>query len=815
MADISKINGVEIGNISKLDGVEKDNINTFHSGEVPASQADPANVDMTSGDNDHPFGADYQSFGNVACTAVVGGTTYVAVCGSDNANSRYPTVRVGTWNGSAVTWGDKVTIHTDGEVMGHGLVWDEDNERFIGTMFDYGNNTNNYNDITVFGASLTTSGSGSPKIANINLSNMYRPYDDNNGDNYNQYVHGNNAIIYDRGANRAVVFWEKGGPSSGSSKGGDPDDIVGAVLSFTDVSSNNAITTSDFTVIHDDPSNARSYFTYDSNVNRIINVSQGFSSGDFKVKAGTITGTGATLTVNSTTSYSKNSIVNSNIGNSDSSISLAANYVSYQNNPIVFDTQNNVTHVMLWDDDVDDFVLTNFTTGSDNSITWAVSNGQPIRSNGLATQYSGDITQGKTSGWDKVSQPYFTTNIGFDPQFKRIVISGSDSVSASGAKQQGAAVAYSSTTGYHFIGTLIQMLTNAQGGGGWKMESVGDKIGYSNTFNGGAMFYHYRQNNGTGYGSTLYGMTAGAGQRTASAGIFSAGNSVLPAAATRLTGIGLSRFASMAVGGAGASNSWNGSSYPDVLTTTTEYNGSAVISGGNMNVARFSPSGSGSITAGLMVGGTGTAGHGAGTASVNSAEEYNGTSWSNASDTTSAVGGDNPGGCGSQTNSLFAGGYINAYHDSVESYDGTNFANEADYPTNIYVVAAAGSSKDDNIFFGGYVSSRVNTNYSYNSAGSGAWTTLNSLSAANSSFMSSGTSTDCVLTGGADLGNDDGEIWNGTSWAASATNGLGTLDKYAGSRTVNAGGTSNAVFFGGGSAGNYSDATNTICHHDR
>jgi hypothetical protein len=89
------------------------------------------------------------------------------------------------------------------------------------------------------------------------------------------------------------------------------------------------------------------------------------------------------------------------------------------------------------------------------------------------------------------------------------------------------------------------------------------------------------------------------------------------------------------------------------------------------------------------------------------------------------------------------------------------------------------------------------------------------MSAANSSFMSSGTSTDCVLTGGQDLGNDDGEIWNGTSWAASTTNGLGSLDKYAGSRTVNAGGTSAAVFFGGGSAGNYSDATTTICHHDR
>ena len=127
MPDISKVNGGEVGNISKVDNVETGNVDTLLSGEFPIAQADPANVDMTSGDNDHPFGATYQSYGNVACTAVVGGTTYVAVCGSDNANSRYPTVRVGTWNGSAITWGDKVTVHTDGECFGHGIVWDEDN----------------------------------------------------------------------------------------------------------------------------------------------------------------------------------------------------------------------------------------------------------------------------------------------------------------------------------------------------------------------------------------------------------------------------------------------------------------------------------------------------------------------------------------------------------------------------------------------------------------------------------------------------------------------------------------------------------------
>ena len=42
MADISKINGVEIGDIDKVDGVEKGDIDTIHSGEVPASQTNPS-----------------------------------------------------------------------------------------------------------------------------------------------------------------------------------------------------------------------------------------------------------------------------------------------------------------------------------------------------------------------------------------------------------------------------------------------------------------------------------------------------------------------------------------------------------------------------------------------------------------------------------------------------------------------------------------------------------------------------------------------------------------------------------------------------
>ena len=38
MPDISKVNGVEVGNISKVDNVETGNVNTLLSGEFPAQQ---------------------------------------------------------------------------------------------------------------------------------------------------------------------------------------------------------------------------------------------------------------------------------------------------------------------------------------------------------------------------------------------------------------------------------------------------------------------------------------------------------------------------------------------------------------------------------------------------------------------------------------------------------------------------------------------------------------------------------------------------------------------------------------------------------
>ena len=48
MPDISKVNGVEVGNISKVDNVETGSVNTMLSGSFPAQQADPAQTSLTN-----------------------------------------------------------------------------------------------------------------------------------------------------------------------------------------------------------------------------------------------------------------------------------------------------------------------------------------------------------------------------------------------------------------------------------------------------------------------------------------------------------------------------------------------------------------------------------------------------------------------------------------------------------------------------------------------------------------------------------------------------------------------------------------------
>ena len=793
MPDISKVNGVEVGNISKVDNAETGNISTLLSGSFPAQQSDPANVDMTSGDNDHPNGT-YQTWGPAATVANISGTEYLVVAYGDQNDGDKPKVRIATWDGSALSWGDEVAIRTTGSSYANGICFDPNTNRIFGSCME--SSGSGYNDYFAYAAGIATSGSGAPKLENVDdVSDVYHPSDDGGSSNYNQTGKHVGNMIYDDNADRALIFFEKGGPDSGSSHGGDYHDFVVASVTLDDVSSNNNITVSDLSVVKDEGDHGQ--MSYDQLRNRIVYLTQDESS-TYQIEAGTITGTGSTHTIATPTQYADHSILNHTQFASGSSLNAHISDTHMQK--IVFDDKNNVHHVLFWDDVVNDWVVSNFSVGADNSITWTTSNGQPLRSNGLIDQFAGAMTQGETDPTNFTyshgdGQPYFSFGFGYSSKRGRLVIVGPSSSSKSDNTQRAVGLVYSPTTGYNYTGNYHTILTTAQGGGGYQIATPSGSHATDETFlGGGVVFFHYRQNNTSGYQGTVYGYDPGVGQRTASGGVFSASNSVLSTARTRCNGFGTSRIACIVVGGSGTGGS--------ALNSAEEYNGSVVIAAGDtLSATKNQPGSCGTLTAGFVQGGNGYL----------TSDEYDGTNFTSGG-TASTVGGDGSRAAGTQTDALVAGGYVSSYRDDSESYNGTSFATEGDTPGNVNYGGMAGTGHEDAYYFGGYPGSVSAYTYKYNGT---SWSTLNNMSNGRYSYQGGGTGTDFLLTGGSRTESNDGEIWDGTSWAACATNGLSSHDLYSGSPDTDCGGTSTLAMFGGGTGSSTSSGQNKIVHHDR
>ena len=99
MPDISKVNGVEVGNISKVDNVETGSVNTMLSGSFPAQQADPAQTSLTN--------IDFESGRAFGPSAAFDTTNSVmAFAYGDDNNSDYPSVTCATASGTTLTFGD-------------------------------------------------------------------------------------------------------------------------------------------------------------------------------------------------------------------------------------------------------------------------------------------------------------------------------------------------------------------------------------------------------------------------------------------------------------------------------------------------------------------------------------------------------------------------------------------------------------------------------------------------------------------------------------------------------------------------------------
>ena len=788
MADISKINGVEVGNISKVDTAETGNINTLLSGEFPAQQSDPAQTSLTNEDFDS---------GRAYAPAVAYDTTnsVMAFCYGDGDNSQYPSVTCATASGTTLTYGDTVVLDSSGGGNSHGLIYNNDENRFMG-VYEINGTSNNYNTLKAFAAGVATSGSGSPKIENVATATIYDPYATDSSTNYNGNQPEGNMCIYDHSdgasAGRMLVGFNKGGPSSGSSVAGSDGDIVGCAVTITDVSSNNNVTVGALSVLVDISSNFTGDFLWSWNEqrNKVVVFSTD-TSGTYQINARTVTGSGATLTLG--TNYpldtgSANIMSHNNGGQNGSS----ENRFRLDNSKrAVYDSTNNCHHVFIWDDTYDDFHLFNCTVAADNTITWTQANGSPVRSNGIIAQYGNIFTQGASTGWGTDS--YNTLGLAFSSGRGRGAVFGNDGTSHSSAESHVAGFVYSPTTGYNFTGTSFQVFTNKP------KTQVTSPSGHhhisDNGFVGKNLFFVGRNQDSDGM-SEIMAFDAGVGQRTASAGIFSASNATLSTARTRCNGFGTSRIACIIIAGQSTSG---------YINSTEEYNGNTVTAGGSISVEKNQPGSCGVLTAGLVQGGYTNSG------GSKTSEEYDGTSFSSGG-TASSIGGDGSRLAGTQTDALGAGGYISAYRDDVESYNGTSFATEADSPGNINYGGMAGTGHEDAYSFAGYPGTASTYTYKYNGT---SWSTLNSLSNSRFSYQGGGTGEDFLLFGGDRYDQNDGEIWNGTSWAASATNGLSSHDLYSGSPDTDCGGTSALVSFGGGTSSSPSTAQNKIVHHDR
>ena len=453
MPDISKVNGVVVGNISKVDNVETGSVNTMLSGSFPAQQADPAQTSLTN--------IDFDSGKALGPSAAYDTTNSVmAFIYGDGDNNSYASVTCATASGTTLTFGDTVVLESTAECFQTGICYNDEQNRFMGAYQQYGGS--HYNTMRAFAASVTTSGSGAPKIESVGaISTIYDPNATDGGSSANGNQPEGNMCIYDHSdgasAGRMLVGFNKGGPASGSAVAGSDGDIVGCAVTITDVSSNNNVTVGALSVLVDISSGFTGDFLWSWNEqrNKVVVFSTD-TSGTYQINARTVTGSGATLTLG--TNYpldtgSANIMSHNNGGENGSS----ENRFRLDNSKrVVYDDTNNCHHVFIWDDTYDDFHLFNCTVAADNTITWTQANGSPVRSNGIIAQYGNKFTQGAASGWGTGS--YNTLGLAFGSGRGRGAVFGNDGTSSSSAESHVAGFVYSPTTGYNFTGSSFKYL---------------------------------------------------------------------------------------------------------------------------------------------------------------------------------------------------------------------------------------------------------------------------------------------------------------------------------------------------------------------
>ena len=214
---------------------------------------------------------------------------------------------------------------------------------------------------------------------------------------------------------------------------------------------------------------------------------------------------------------------------------------------------------------------------------------------------------------------------------------------------------------------------------------------------------------------------------------------------------------------------------PSFNNITEEYDGSSWTSGGNLGTARYNQSGSGTLTAGLLACGRQDGSTPRPVGGVVLVEEYDGSSWTEAGDTSTGHGFAWM--AGTQTASLIASGLSQPSPASptvnAESYDGSSWTEGPNVNTARYGLQGFGTSTAM-VVTGGTGGTALVEEYDGSS-----WTEVTNLPGARSNGSGSGS-----LTAGMVFCGNPGSMttvftYDGTNWASAAAvaNGRNSLNR--------------------------------------
>jgi hypothetical protein len=200
---------------------------------------------------------------------------------------------------------------------------------------------------------------------------------------------------------------------------------------------------------------------------------------------------------------------------------------------------------------------------------------------------------------------------------------------------------------------------------------------------------------------------------------------------------------------------------------TEEYNGSSWTAGTDMPADKGRGTGHGTLTAGLVCGGT------AGNTNTNTSFEYDGTNWTAGGNMNVAR--RYMGGFGIQTAAVICGGFPSPTNNGTETeeYNGSAWTAVTATPTKSQTFQASGGTLTAGIYFGGEDGSGAKTSESFEYDGTN-WTAggdLNEATARNSGGGTLQTATMAVggLTTSAGPGSAVTQLYDGTSWRTSAS----------------------------------------------